>query len=96
MATRTRWLIGVSLVGLVVFGPGTYEMIYLAIRQHQLDRRLSLLQREQERLSALEDRLRNDPAYLEGLIRTTFKVSQPGEYVIPLEPDPDRRSPQIR
>ena len=96
MATRTRWLVGVSLVGLVVFGPGTYAMIRLAIRQYQLDRRLSVLHEEHERLAALEQRLRNDPAYLEGLIRTTFKVSQPGEYVIPLEREPDQRSPETR
>ena len=90
MDTRTRWVIGLSLLGLALFGPGTYELIRLSIRQRQLDRQLATLKAEQERLTQEQARLQSDPAYLEGLIRTTFKVSQPGEYVIPL-PDKKRR-----
>ncbi len=84
------WLIAVGLVGLLVFGPGAYQLISLSIREHRLDQRLSELEAERERLTLMESRLRNDPAYVEGLIRTTFKVSKPGEYVIPLEDEPSR------
>ena len=79
------WLIAIGMIGLLIFGPGTYQLISLSIREHRLDRRLSELEAERERLTAQESRLRNDPAYVEGLIRTTFKVSKPGEYVIPLD-----------
>ena len=85
METRTRWLLGVGLAGLILLGPGTYELIQLSIRQHRLDRRLAALRTEHERLAKEQERLQSDPAYLEGLIRTTFKVSQPGEFVIPLD-----------
>ena len=85
METRTRWLLGVGLAGLVLFGPGTYELIRLSIRQHRLDRQLAALKAEHERLAKEQERLQSDPAYLEGLIRSTFKVSQPGELVIPLD-----------
>ena len=85
MATRTGWLLSLGLVGLVRFGPGTYELIRLSIRQHRLDRQLAVIKAEHERLTKEQERLQSDPAYLEGLIRTTFKVSQPGELVIPLD-----------
>ena len=86
METRTRRRLSIlGLVGLVLFGPGTYQLISLSIRQHRLDRRLATLKAEQERLAKEQERLESDPAYLEGLIRSTFKVSQPGELVIPLD-----------
>ena len=49
------------------------------------------LKAQHERLSAEQARLASDPTYVEGLIRTTFKVAQPGEYVVPLE-DPKKTS----
>jgi cell division protein FtsB len=86
MAKRTHWVIGVGVGSLlVILGPGTFELIRLRLQQSRLDRRLAQIQAEHERLTSLEQRLRTDPAYVEGLIRSTFKVSQPGEYVIPLE-----------
>ena len=91
METRTRWLLGIGLVSLVLFGPGTYELIRLSLQQYQLDRRLNALKAEHERLTKEEARLQSDPTYVEGLIRTTFKVAQPGEYVIPLDPHQSTR-----
>ena len=85
MEKRTRWFISLGLVGLVLFGPGSYELIRLSIRQHRLNQRLAAIHTEHERLAKEQARLQSDPAYLEGLIRTTFKVSQPGELVIPLD-----------
>ena len=86
MAKRSRWIIGVSLLGLIVFGPGAYELIRLEVRGRQLDRQLQELQARQEALTREKQRLRSDPVYVEGLIRTTFKHAKPEEYVIPLEP----------
>ena len=81
----TRWALGVGAIGLVVFGPGAYQMVRMSLMQRQLDGQLASLSAEHERLVEEQERLHSDPTYVEGLIRTTFKVSQPGEYVIPLK-----------
>ena len=86
-----RWGLGVSAVGLILFGPGVYELVRLSAMQRQLDCKLAALAAEQGRLTQEQERLQSDPAYVEGLIRSTFKVAKPGEYVIPLDADPSRR-----
>ena len=85
------WIVGVSVAGLLLFGPGLYEWARLALLQRRLDRRLAELAAQQEQLTQEHQRLHSDPTYVEGLIRTTFKLARPGEYVIPLEPEPARR-----
>ena len=85
MAKRTRWLLGLGIAVLVLFGPGAFWLLRMEIRQRQLDRQLARLKVQQEQLAAEEARLRSDPAYVEGLIRTTFKFAKPDELVIPLE-----------
>ena len=86
MEARTRRIIvGVGGLALALFGPGAYQWARLSLTQHRLDRRLAQLALERERLTRERQRLESDPAYVEGLIRSTFKLSQPGEYVIPLE-----------
>ena len=79
------WLLGVGLVALVLFGPGAVWLVRMEIKQRQLDRQLAQLKAKHEQLAAEEQRLRSDPAYVEGLIRTTFKFARPDELVIPLE-----------
>ena len=90
MAIRREWLFSIGAVALVLFGPGTYQLAVLSIQQHRMDRRLAALQSEHQRLVQEQARLQSDPAYLEGLIRTTFKVSAPSEYVLPLDSEPRR------
>ena len=87
MAKRPGWVNWAVGLGLVLFGPGLVEMARLAWEQRRLDHQLAQLQRQQDALRTEEQRLRTDPAYMEGLIRTTFKYAQPGEYVIPLDSD---------
>ena len=82
---RNRWLISIGVLALLLFGPGIYEYLRLSMMQRKLDRRLADLASEGERLTQEEERLRSDPAYVEGLIRSTFKLAQPGEYVIPID-----------
>ncbi|MBI3010883.1 MAG: septum formation initiator family protein [Candidatus Omnitrophica bacterium] len=89
MGKRPRWLIGVGVLGVVLFGPGTCHLIHLSLMRRRLDRGLAELAAQQERLRQEEARLQSDPSYLEGLIRSTFKVAKPGEYVIPLTPEND-------
>ncbi len=84
MAKRTRWIVGLSLTALVLFGQGLYQWIRLSSEQRRLDRQLAELAAEHGRLLQEQTRLQSDPAYVEGLIRSTFKLAKPGEYVIPL------------
>ena len=74
-----------GLIAVILFGPNTYQLIRLHWMEHQLDHRLAQLAAEQDRLLKEQQRLASDPAYVEGLIRSTFKVAQPGELVIPLD-----------
>ena len=85
METRTRWPLVVGLAALVLFGPGAVWLIRMEFKQRRLDRQLAELTAKREQLAAEEARLRSDPAYVEGLIRTTFKFAKPDELVIPLE-----------
>ncbi|MBI4003544.1 MAG: septum formation initiator family protein [Candidatus Omnitrophica bacterium] len=85
MEKRTHWFIGVGALALILFGPGAVWLIRMEFKQRRLDRQLAELKATREQLAAEEARLRSDPAYVEGLIRTTFKFAKPGELVIPLE-----------
>jgi cell division protein FtsB len=53
--------------------------------QRRLDRQLAALAEERERLQIEQQRLQTDSTYVEGRIRSTFKVARPGEIVIPLD-----------
>ena len=85
MTTRTRWIAIASLVALVLFGPGMYHLVRLSRTERRLDRRLAALSAQRAQLAQEQERLESDPAYVEGLIRSTFKLAQPGELVIPLD-----------
>ncbi|MBI4598077.1 MAG: septum formation initiator family protein [Candidatus Omnitrophica bacterium] len=85
----TTFAIAVGLIALV-FGPNTYHLIRLYWLEHRLDRRLAELSKQQEQLLAEQQRLASDPTYVEGLIRSTFKVAKEGEIVIPLNDEHSR------
>jgi len=74
----------------LIFGPSLYHLVGLSLEQRRLDRRLTELSKRQEALTQEQQRLTSDPTYVEGLIRSTFKLAQPGELVIPLD-EPSRR-----
>jgi cell division protein FtsB len=74
----------------LLFGPGLYHLLGLSLEQRRLDHRLAELAKQQDALTHEQERLESDPTYVEGLIRSTFKVAQPGELVIPLD-EPSRR-----
>ena len=84
-AKRRQVIIAVGLLAAAVFGPGCYYWGRLALERHRLDRQLAHLDREEQRLTQEYDRLQHDPSYVEGLIRSTFKVAKPGEIVISLD-----------
>ena len=81
---RTSVIVGAVLIALL-FGPGTYQLLRLHWMEYQLDRKLAHLSAEHERLLKQQKRLASDPTYVEGLIRSTFKVAQPGEVVVPVD-----------
>ena len=85
---RTVRLIAIALV--VIFGPGLAQWVSLSWRQHLMDRRLRELEARSQALTTEHDRLTSDPAYVEGKIRSTFKVAKPNELVVPLESEPSR------
>ena len=87
---RTLWLV-CGVAALAVFGPGLVELAQSSFAQRQLDRRLARLNAEQEQLTREQARLTDDPTYVEGMIRSTFKWAQKGEYVIPLDSSSDGR-----
>ena len=89
MAHRTRWVSGLALAAAILFGPGLYEYVRLSVLQWRLDRRLAVLSAEHDRLTKEHARLQSDATYVEGLIRSTFKWSRPGEYVVPLDASGD-------
>jgi len=78
------WVLGLGLLSALSFGPGLFDMARLWWVERRLDRRLAELARQQERLAREQKRLETDPVYVEGLIRSTFKVSEPNELVVPL------------
>ncbi len=84
--TRTRRFIGAGLLGLLVFGPILFQLLHLTIAQWRVEREQQRLAAERERLLRERERLTSDPVYVEGLIRSTFKLAKPTEYVIPVEP----------
>ena len=68
---------------LVVFGPGLYHLARAQWTEWRLDRTLASLATRHEQLVQERVQLTSDPLYVEGLIRSTFKVARPGELVIP-------------
>ena len=81
--TRKRRARAMLLLALaLVFGPGGYQLVRLSVTQWQLNRQLAALTAQREALRQEHKRLQSDPTYVEGLIRSTFKVAKPGEYVI--------------
>ncbi len=71
----------------LIFGPGFVQLLQMSYRQHLMDRRLRELEATREQLRAQHQRLESDPTYVEGLIRSTFKVAKPGELVVPVDGD---------
>ena len=88
--TRRMWRVGIGVLAAAVFGPGLFQLATLLWQRHRLDQRLTQLTVEQKRLVQEEQRLKTDPTYVEGLIRSTFKLARPGEIVIPLDAAPSR------
>ena len=82
MDKQTAWIVGISALALAAFGPGLVHLAQLSWKQHVMDRRLDELEATHQQLLEEHRRLTTDPVYVEGLIRSTFKVAKSGEFVI--------------
>ncbi len=85
--TRVRWLMGAALLAALIYGPGLVQLIRLRISGWRLDQQLAELHQRKQQLAHEQDRLEHDDTYVEGLVRSTFKVAKPGELVLPLTDD---------
>ena len=84
---RARTRAAAAMAGLAVlalFAPLLGHIASASLEEWRLDRRLAELRREHAQLTEERQRLQDDPTYVEGLIRSTFKLAKPGEIVIPL------------
>lgn len=86
MDKRTAWLVGISGAALL-FGPGLIQLARLSWQRRVLDRDVRRLEAAHAALLQERGRLTSDAVYVEGLIRSTFKVAKPGELVVPLGSD---------
>jgi len=84
MAKRTRWIVAVGILAAALVGRSTAEYVRLSLQEKHLNRQLDQIQSQHDDLIKRRKRFQNDPAYVEGLIRTTFKQARKDEYVIPL------------
>jgi len=82
---RPPILLGLILAG-VIFGRDGLALLRLSLEQRTLDQRLAQVESQRVELTAVEEKLKNNPIYVENLIRSTFKFSAPGELVIPGRP----------
>ena len=87
MSQRLRrwmpWVIGSA----VIFGPGAVAQVQAGWWEYQLSKQVRELRVARAELSEERTRLESDPVYVEGLIRTTFKVANPDEVVVILGDD---------
>jgi cell division protein FtsB len=91
MSARARRGLVAGAVAAALFGPGAIEIVRLQWRQRRLDAQLRALAAQRAALAQEHARLQEDPTYVEGLIRSTFKVSKKNELVIPLDDAAARR-----
>ena len=84
MKKRHARIVSLLVVAAVIFGPGAYQVVRLSWKARVLERRQRELEVARQRLNTEQQRLASDPVYVEGLIRSTFKVAKPGELVVPL------------
>ena len=83
---RHRWIAAAALAA-AVFGPGLWYWARLRWQRVTLEHRLRRLTAAHQRLEIQQEQLTANPIYVEGLIRSTFKVAKPGELVVPLRSD---------
>jgi cell division protein FtsB len=90
MRRPRRWIGWAIAFAAGLFGPGLYDMARLAWRERALDEQLAALEARRHELTSEQERLEKDPTYVEGLIRSTFKVAKEGELVIPVDSSTSR------
>ncbi|MBI4353641.1 MAG: septum formation initiator family protein [Candidatus Omnitrophica bacterium] len=83
MHRRTQWMTFGAIILAVACGPLLLDLIDVSWKRYTMHRRLQRLEAFHQELTDEQQRLTSDPVYVEGLIRSTFKVAKPNEIVIP-------------
>ena len=91
---KRPWVGGAVVFFILAFGPGLIQLTQLAWQRHRLAARIRTLQATHQQLVDEHQRLTSDPTYVEGLIRSTFKMAKPGELVVPLESKESAQRPR--
>ena len=92
---QTRLIKMGALIAALVIGPGVAQLAWLSWRQHRLARQQRRLEALYQQLAQEQRRLTHDPVYVEGLIRSTFKVAKPDELVVPLDSSESDARPRV-
>jgi len=67
-----------------LLGRSAIDYVRLSFQERRLNRQLERVQSRHEDLIKRRERFQSDPAYVEGLIRSTFRQARKDEYVISL------------
>ncbi len=76
----------VVAVAALALGPGAVQQAVIACKQRKMDHKLAALQRSHEQLLHEHAQLLSNPTYVEGLMRSTFKVAKRDEFVVTIDP----------
>ena len=76
----------VAVVAALALGPGAVQQAVIVCKQRKMDHKLIALQRSHEQLLREHSRLMSNPVYVEGLMRSTFKVAKRDEFVVTIDP----------
>lgn len=83
---RYLWLL---MLCAVVFLPDAWHAWQLRNTRVEVDQRLESMDSEFKKYQEQKHRLLSDETYIEGLVRSTFKLARPDEVVIPIRDDLD-------
>ena len=82
---RRRRLLGIILLGVVIFSPGFLQLGRLHWRSYQLRRRIDVACAKNRQLAEQAQRLESDPVYIEQVARQRLGVARAGETIVEVE-----------
>ncbi len=85
LGRRRRRLLGIILIGVVIFSPGFLQMGRLRWRSYQLQRRIDVAYAKNHQLAEQAQRLESDPVYIEQVARQRLGVARAGETIVEVE-----------
>ena len=77
--------IGIAILGIIVFLPGYIRIQELRYRKRELEEKITRIKKENERLRWMEERLTDDPVYIERRAREKMALGKEGEVIYRIE-----------